>query len=94
MGLSRSKGSFVRNQDGVFRTIAEMIVDIYVQQRVDHDEDTESEPEFRLPAPALSYIISTQAAQYGFEANDAHLLQAVNEEFARRDVIPAADVPE
>lgn len=84
----------MRNQDAVIRTIAEMIVDIYIQQHADHEDDTDSEPEYRLPPSALDYIISTQAAQYGFEANDAHLLQAVNEEFARRDVVPAADVPE
>jgi vacuolar-type H+-ATPase catalytic subunit A/Vma1 len=89
-----SKESFMKNQDAVIRTIAEMIVDIYIQQRVDHDEDTESEPEFRLPAPALSYIISTQAAQYGFDADNAHLLQAVNEEFAHRDVLPIFEGPE
>lgn len=82
-------------REDVIGTIAEMIVDIYVQQRVDHDEDTESEPEYRLPAPDLAYIISTQAGQYGFEADDPRLRGAVDAEFARRGVVPApAAAPE
>jgi hypothetical protein len=74
--------------------VAEMIAQIYVQQRTDYDADLAEGEQDGPPAPVLDDIIKAQASWYGLDSDDLHLRLAVQEHLRRLGVTqaPSTDI--
>jgi hypothetical protein len=66
--------------------VAQMIAQIYVQQRTDYDADLAEGEHDGPPAPVLDDIIKAQASWYGLDADDKQLQAAVKEHLGQLGV--------